>query len=318
MIDKKYSKYIVTELKKEVREQEEKVEPSKRLMEHVIWMDNEVLPGAFYSECVWFRPGPLTSPEELRKRTGLPEHTHPWDEVLAYFGTDPNDPQDLGGEIEFWLGDEQFNLTKSFLVYIPAGIKHCPLKHIRIDRPIFHFTMGPGRMYEKDKQDNFTPQNNINEIEGEREGTVEKNNAKYFVFQDKPDLKLPGFRQMLPREIAYRILQLDSEVVPGANFYVEAVWYWPKPEQQSGDKSRVEVQAHTHDFDEFIGFFGTDPDDIHDLCGEIELWIDGEQNIIDKSFLAFVPAGVEHCPLNIRRVDRPIFHFTAGPGRVYG
>jgi hypothetical protein len=36
-----------------------------------------------------------------------------------------------------------------------------------------------------------------------------------------------------------------------------------------------------------------------------------------NSFLAFVPAGVEHCPLVIRRIDRPIFHFTAGPSQMY-
>ena len=66
-----------------------------------------------------------------------------------------------------------------------------------------------------------------------------------------------------------------------------------------------------------IAFMGTNPDDIHDLGGEVELWIDGEQNIIDKSFVAYVPPGVVHCPLVIRRIDRPIFHFTAGPGRMY-
>jgi hypothetical protein len=47
------------------------------------------------------------------------------------------------------------------------------------------------------------------------------------------------------------------------------------------------------------------------------LWIDGKQNIIDKSFIAFLPAGVKHGPLKIRKADKPIFHFTAGMGRKY-
>ena len=137
---------------------------------------------------------------------------------------------------------------------------------------------------------------------------------KHFIFRDKPNLKLPAYRHEIPKERAHRIVYLDKEVFPGADFYVEALWFWPrevKPDEPSG------VPLHSHSFDEVIAFFGTNPDDIHDLCGEVELWIDGEKNIIDKSFMAFIPAGIEHCPLKIRRIDRPIFHFTAGPGEMY-
>ena len=77
------------------------------------------------------------------------------------------------------------------------------------------------------------------------------------------------------------------------------------------------MPRHTHPFDEVIAFFGTNPEDLHDLCGQVELWIDGEKNVIDRSFMAFIPAGTEHCPLQIRRIERPIFHFTAGPGEMY-
>jgi hypothetical protein len=53
------------------------------------------------------------------------------------------------------------------------------------------------------------------------------------------------------------------------------------------------------------------------LGGEIELWLDGERHILKNSFIAFVPKGMIHCPLKIKRVDRPIFHFTTGPGGSY-
>ena len=141
--------------------------------------------------------------------------------------------------------------------------------------------------------------------------------SKYFVFQDKPNLKLPEYRHEVSSEYAHRLVYLDSEVVPDASFYVEALWFWPgeRPKPKHGEEHGV--KAHTHPFPEMIAFFGTNHEDIHDLCGGVELWIDGEQNIIDKSFVAFVPAGVEHCPLRIRRMDRPIFHFTAGPGALY-
>ncbi len=153
MTASKYGKYIVTELKKGIKvpsfrpgEVLEEARPGEqRRMNHVIWMDSEVVPGSFYSECVWFFPD--REPEKLGQ-TGPEAHTHPFEEVITFFGTNPDDPHDLGGEIELWLEDEQFILTKSFLAYIPAGMKHCPLRMRRIDRPIFHFTLGPGKAYE--------------------------------------------------------------------------------------------------------------------------------------------------------------------------
>ena len=57
------------------------------------------------------------------------------------------DVYDLGGEIEFWLDDEQYMLTKSCMVYVPKGLKHCPIVFRRIDRPIFHFLMVTGGDY---------------------------------------------------------------------------------------------------------------------------------------------------------------------------
>ena len=140
-------------------------------------------------------------------------------------------------------------------------------------------------------------------------------NPKYFVTELKQDITEAPWNPVFTAEEGTRMMFLDKDVVPGA-FYVECAWFWPTdwPEVKPGD---ARVKARTHDYDEVLGFFGTDPDNPYDLCGEVELWIDGEQNIADKSFLAFVPAGTEHCPLNIRRADRPIFHFTAGTGREY-
>jgi quercetin dioxygenase-like cupin family protein len=53
------------------------------------------------------------------------------------------------------------------------------------------------------------------------------------------------------------------------------------------------------------------------LNGEIEIWIDGKKNILDKSFIAFIPAGVVHGPINIRKITKPMFHFAAGMGKKY-
>ena len=137
--------------------------------------------------------------------------------------------------------------------------------------------------------------------------------GKYIITETKPDLKFPSYRHEAAKIAAgsqTRLIYLDDEVIKGA-FYVECVWYW-----KGSDKA--EVEAHTHDFDEVITFFGTNPEDPQDLCGEVELWLGDEKHILTKSCLVFVPKGLKHCPLIIRRVDRPIFHFTAGSGSMYG
>jgi hypothetical protein len=104
---------------------------------------------------------------------------------------------------------------------------------------------------------------------------------------------------------------LDGKVIPGA-FYAEAVWIWPECASE-----RNVAKTHTHPFNEIITFFGTNWEDPHDLCGEIELWLEDEKFVMTKNFLAFVPAGMKHCPLIVRRVDRPIFHFNVGTGAQY-
>ena len=158
MAESKYGKYICTELKPNVNLPDFKGDQVivgqgyengvRRSLEHVIWMDGGVVPGAFYTEITWCWPTieNLTREEALNK-PAVPPHSHPFDEIIGYLGTNMDDPQDLGAEIEFWLEDEQFYLTKSFIVYIPTNMQHCPLRHIWAERPMFHFTMGPGQKY---------------------------------------------------------------------------------------------------------------------------------------------------------------------------
>ncbi len=131
-------------------------------------------------------------------------------------------------------------------------------------------------------------------------------------------MKLPQYRigaleaQKRPASQSTRVMWLDDEVVPGA-FYTECVWFMP-----GMGSEQVKVEAHAHSFSEVVSFFGTNYDDLHDLGGEVELWLEDEKIIMTRSFLAFIPAGMKHCPLIIRRVDRPIFHFTVGTGKEYG
>jgi hypothetical protein len=142
MAERKYEKYIITKTKSaralpEYRRERGNV--ATEFQTPLIFLDDKVLKGAFYVECDWFWKG--------TDKTNVDAHTHSFDEVIAFFGTDPEDPEDLCGEVEFWLEDEQYILTKSCLIFVPKGMKHSPLVIRRVDRPIFHFTAGPAAKY---------------------------------------------------------------------------------------------------------------------------------------------------------------------------
>ena len=151
MDETKYGKYIISELKQPAAEAPWSPQLSaagKNKGGRVLFMDSEIVPGAFYMECVWVLPRPVgTVPGDAARRVGTESHAHDYDEVLAFFGTNLEDPYDLGAEVELRLEDEKHIITKSSLVFIPAGLKHCPLTFLRVDRPVFHYTTGPGKMY---------------------------------------------------------------------------------------------------------------------------------------------------------------------------
>jgi hypothetical protein len=137
-------------------------------------------------------------------------------------------------------------------------------------------------------------------------------NAKNILTAPKKKLDLPAYRRKMDPQYVKRVVELDEESVPGSKFYSEAMWIVP------GSKEPITmIDSHTHDFGEEIGFFGYNYDDIQDLGAEIEFTVDNKTYNITKSFCAFVPAGVQHGPLTIKNVKRPIMHFTAGPTPKY-
>jgi hypothetical protein len=67
-----------------------------------------------------------------------PCHTHNFHELLAWYGGNPDDPEDFGAEVVIYLGEEKEKhvFTSPTIVYLPEGFPHCPLEITRVDRPI--------------------------------------------------------------------------------------------------------------------------------------------------------------------------------------
>ena len=73
----------------------------------------------------------------------------------------------------------------------------------------------------------------------------------------------------------------------------------------------MEDKPHSHDFDIYLYFLGRD--DMADFGAEIEMGFGEEQEIhtITKPSSIYVPKGLIHCPLNFKRVDKPVLFVHA-------
>ena len=133
--EKKYAKYIVTALPSQPVAKAARGGDLDKLvtpkLHHILALNNRVAEGSIMVNCSWVWVG-----EDPGR---MDAHAHPYAEVIGFAGSDPKNANDLGGEAEFWMDDEKYIIDKSFLVYIPEGLKHCPLIVRNITRNIFHF-----------------------------------------------------------------------------------------------------------------------------------------------------------------------------------
>jgi hypothetical protein len=308
----KYAKNIVTDTREYTPEeiakmkemmQSHPIESTVELL-RLLWMDDTKVAGAsFYMECIWLWGGVTTS------GTTEESHSHDFDEVIGFISSNPDNPRELDARMEIILGDETHFLTKSCLVHVPAGMKHCPLTFREVNRPVFFFTLAPISRYGR------TPEMMKPSGEGDRKrpefvppepdasGT---RYGRYIITEPKPHAPPPSDKSAEPpRARATQVVSLDDEVSPGA-FYADFVWLW------SGDLT-MSPEPHAHDFDELIGIVGCSGSENPRTVGaDVSIAIGDEKHSIKQSSLIFVPKGLTHCPLEFNNITQPVLCFTIG------
>jgi hypothetical protein len=143
MAKSKYSKYIVTELKEPEQKRIIAADYAK-YAKRILWMDQDVVPGAFHMNTSWFLKAAATL-------ENVP-HSHDNPEIIGFLSSDPEKPWDLGAEVEFWIEDEPQIITKSAMIFMPPKVLHCPMILRRVDRPILHFTIVTDGLYIKKEE----------------------------------------------------------------------------------------------------------------------------------------------------------------------
>jgi hypothetical protein len=113
----------------------------------LLGIQDSILKGSFFAGCEWIWGLTGNGPVAIE----IP-HSHDFDEIIGFAGSNRNYPRELGGEIEFHMGGEKHIITKSCLIFVPRGVEHCPVIFNRVDTPIFMFESGNNTAYEKNME----------------------------------------------------------------------------------------------------------------------------------------------------------------------
>jgi hypothetical protein len=112
------------------------------------YMSGLQIPGVkCYIEFGWTFDMPVSQ----RAGSGMPEMLHDnFDEIVLHIGGDPASPEELGGEIEFYVGGQPLRFDTSSALFIPRGLLHGPLACLKYEKPhiVMAIMAGIGSMRE--------------------------------------------------------------------------------------------------------------------------------------------------------------------------
>lgn len=129
----KYAHLILSDLRYEPPMSPDFREIYRRFAKRVLWIDGDLVPGAFQMNVSWYCKVPEQDPI-------FAVHRHAAAEIIGFFGSDPEEPYELNGEIRVELDGEEHTITRSSLIFLPPELPHA-IRILRVDRPIFHFSV---------------------------------------------------------------------------------------------------------------------------------------------------------------------------------
>jgi mannose-6-phosphate isomerase-like protein (cupin superfamily) len=237
--------------------------------------------GSFYKGCMYGDVCWITKPFS---RDSF--FKHPSDEFLVFVGGDMNDPENLTAEIELWIENDKLTLTTTSIVFVPAGAAHGRITVRNVKKPVLHYTCHLNSdTYEEIPAEATAPK-----------GTYAGNWVEKYA---PVDGKMPT----APEGFLTPLLWIDGKKLKGAS-HMDTMLF--------NTKNDTGPHTHSHVFDEFFGFIGTDPEHPEELGAEVHFYIGDEYFSITKSCLAFIPRGTIHCPMLVPKLDRPIIMFSGG------
>ena len=245
-------------------------------------LDDDVIKGSFFFNSTFMWP---------KYSSGIHgPHTHPYSEILFFHSIDPDDPYELGWELDLYMGPEfvRHTVTKTSIIYIPPRFIHCPIIS-RMKRPVFHVYCSTGPLMVRDDYLGVIKQ----------EGAFERKYGNYFISGPKPGETREDYKKYTT--------YLDDDVIKGSFHFASTFVGNDNPPREQG--------PHTHPYSVVLGFFGNNSDDQFDLGAEIEFRMgeELEKHTFNQSTIVYIPPGLAHC-LTKCKANRPFIFVECANG----
>jgi hypothetical protein len=220
-------------------------------------------------------------------------------EILLNIGGDCYNPEELGADIEYSLGNQTFNIDSTGAIFIPKGIKHGPLKYREFRHPHVRISILLG-----------TGERNNSTAAVLKPGTgsnAKTDYNKYLV--RKPVYECIAGTPVKNRQEPASMTFMNRNLVPECNIYVEGGWVFGMPDPNP------HIFEHVHrDYEEMVLHFGTDYKHPEELGAEIDFSLGGQPLKLDKTAIIFVPKGISHGPLVWKKYSSPHLEMAIVPG----
>jgi hypothetical protein len=219
-------------------------------------------------------------------------HTHAAGEVLLFTGLDYDHPGEFGAEMEIELGPEgeKHTFNTPATIAVPAGFPHTPLTTKKATKPFGFLAISLDKEY---KASTFA-----------RKPGEASSGQKYAAM-----IKKMEFRDLKARPMggnADYMAAWNSRNMEGFELNFTFAFHADTGAWHGGK------DPHVHPAAEALVFFGLDPARPDYLGAEIQIAMGKEQEIhvFNTPTAVIAPAGLVHCPLITRKVEKP-YAFSA-------
>jgi hypothetical protein len=249
-------------------------------------MSSKQIPGVnYYMEPGWIYGIPEPNPS-------LHEHVHEFGEIVMHWGSNPEMPQVLGGEVEFYVAGQPVVFNTSTAFYLPPGTSHGPVTWKKFQSPHMQMAvmLGTGSAGEAWGASGIS--------QAKKSGPKKILQMDYEQYVVRSPIREKGMEFVSGRSTPPLTL-MSSLQVPGVNYHIQMAW------MTGIFKSKTASQTMTHNYDEIVLHLGGDSANPENLGADLEFTLGGQKLNFTTTSSVFVPRGTSHGAVKCRSFRRP-------------
>jgi len=224
---------------------------------------------------------------------------HNFHQYIGFASSDPKDPDTLGGEADFYFGQEgyKYNINKNTIIHIPPGVVHCPLDFTSITKPMLWLEIFTSSKYLRTATLDIRQGASKKAITAESEYAKNIKTSPFYTKEEQAEMAKKNPQAKGATSPLLRIQGLKDfgvDICAGMSFI-------NKP-------FKMVDKAHDHNFHSYLCFLSSDPNKQDDLGGEAVIYLgkEKERYVINRPQAIHIPPEMVHCPLEFTRIDRPM------------